>query len=49
MLSQVTFPHPPFGIVTIPSGKLGYKRKTTIRLRRSSKYGIYFPVRKRYR
>ena len=39
---KIVFEGVPFGMVTILKGQLGYKRKTRIRLRFSSKLGIYF-------
>ncbi len=46
----LTFKEPPFGIVTIGEGQLGYIKKTNIRLRRNIKGNIYFPIKgdKRY-
>jgi hypothetical protein len=41
----LTFTTPPFGIVTVKKGQLGYIKKTNIRLRRSKKYGTYFPIK----
>ena len=37
---ELIFPDKYFSIVNIPKGKLNYKRKTNIRLRKSKKYNI---------
>ena len=42
--SVLTFQSPPFGIITIQKGQLGYKRQTRIRLR-SKKGQIYFKIK----
>lgn len=41
---NILFKEPPFGIVTVSAGQLGYAKKTTIRLRRDEK-GVYFELK----
>lgn len=48
-LETLTFPHPPFGMVTFKAGQLGYRRKTRVRLRVGKQGIIWFPVRGRRR
>lgn len=44
----ILFQKPPFGVVTVNSGQLGYKNKTNIRLRRDNK-GVYFETKDGYK
>ena len=39
----ILFQKPPFGLVTISAGQLGYLKKTSIRLRRDN-IGVYFEL-----
>ncbi len=39
---KLVFERPPFGVVTIPKGRMGYDRQTSIRLRRGKTNGVYF-------
>ena len=42
----INFPQPPWGVVTVQKGQLGYKRLTRIRLRRHRPTGtLYFPIK----
>lgn len=45
MKSRLVFESPPFGIVTIKEGQLGYLKKTRIRLKNNTKYGIHFETK----
>lgn len=40
--NKVTFPSPPFGIVLIKKGQLGYKKNTRTRLKMGKSGDIYF-------
>jgi len=40
--SKITFSSPPFGIVIIKKGQFGYKKKTSIRLKRNKDGDTYF-------
>lgn len=42
--NNILFKKPPFGMVTVSAGQLGYINKTTIRLRRDDK-GVYFELK----
>lgn len=47
---RISFPNPPFGMVTFRKGDYTYKRRTNVRLRRRKSDGaIWFRIKSKYR